>query len=222
LHHRSVALALIVVLSLLGSSGARATTLSFSDASSDSTPADWLSATLSYALIDPLTLQMSVRNDTSEAAPFDIMLIFFNTRPEVSYVQLVQAVSSLDGDNTGAWRMGHYGYDLHTVTFGDFDYSLRTEVGAPADHRIAPGETQHFTLSVLCASYVGCGAGVLDDWSENAGLQARAALLFSYGPSGDGAFGALTTAIPEPSTAALLGLGLLALAGARRRAGCGR
>ena len=146
----------ILVFSLFGSDTARAVTAAFSDASSDSTPVEWLSATLTYALVDPLTLQVSVRNDTTQAAPFDITLIFFNALPEVEYLSLASAVSSVDGENTDAWRLGYYGYDLVTAGFGEFDYSLRTAPGAPASDRIAPGEIQAFTLSASCAGYAGC------------------------------------------------------------------
>jgi hypothetical protein len=209
-------IALIVGVSLLGAGGARGTTFALSDASSDATPAAWLAATLSYSLPAADTLEISVRNDTSAAAPFDIMLIFFNTAPEVSYIQLVSATSSAAGDNTAAWRLGYYGYDLYTAGFGEFDYSLRTEPGGAGSDRIAPGETQSFTLAVSCASYVGCTDDLLDAWSEGAGIPASFAMRFAYGPGGDAAFGALTTPVPEPGTALLLAAGVTALAHRRR------
>ncbi len=218
MRRRPVALALFVGISLLGASTGRAATLAFSDASSDSTPAAWLAATLSYTLIDPLTLQISVRNDTSQELPFDITMIFFNALPEVEYLSLVSAESSVDGENTSAWHLGYYGYDRRTASFGEFDYSLRTEFLAPAADRIAPGEIQDFTLSAFCSGYVGCAInGVLGGWSEDGYRSASAALRFEFGPQGDAAFGALTTPVPEGDTGALVGIGLVALAAAHRR-----
>jgi hypothetical protein len=199
---------------LFRADGAAGATVALSDTSNDTTPAAWLSATLSYSLPTPQTLELSVRNDTSASAPFDILWIFFNTTSEVSYLDLVSATSSTTGDNTSAWRLGDYGYDLATGVFGNFDYSLRTEPGGAGSDRIAPGETQSFILSVSCANYGGCTNDLLDGWSERGSIPARVAMRFAYGPGGAAAFGALTTPVPEPSTAALFALGAAALAGA--------
>jgi hypothetical protein len=207
----------VIAASLLLARAASAATISFSEASNGFPRTDWLKATLTYTLPTPLQLDLSVRNDTTADAPFDITLIFFNTGPAVSYLQLVEAWSSVEGANTDAWRLGYYGYDLVTPTFGDFDHSLRTDPRAPHAHSIAPGETQHFRLSVSCASYLGCGGDVLNGWSENRRVSASAALFFERGPEGLAAFGARVTAIPEPHSAALLGLGLAALSAARAR-----
>jgi hypothetical protein len=130
----------------------------------------------------------------------------------VSYLHLVSATSTT-GDNTSG-RLGYYGYDLVTGVFGDFDYSLRTEPGGAGSDRIAPGETQSFALSVSCANYAGCGNDLLDGWSEGGSVAASVAMRFAYGPGGAAAFGALTTPVPKPSTAALFALGVAALAGA--------
>src|SRR5262245_5997047 len=100
---------------LFHAGASRAATLGFSDASSDNTPAEWLAATLDYALVDPGTLELSVRNETAQPTAFDVTLIFFNVLPEVQYLTLTSATSSLDGDNTSAWTLGHYDYDRVTV-----------------------------------------------------------------------------------------------------------
>jgi hypothetical protein len=205
-----------MAIGLLAASSARAGSFAFSDASSDTTPAEWLAARLDYSLIDASTLEIRVTNETAAPAAFDILLVFFNTAPEVQYLSLLSAESSLEGPNTDVWHLGYYGYDRLTAAFGEFDYSLRTAIGAPVPDRISPGETQTFTLSASCAGYAGCVGGVLGGWSEG-GTPAQAAMRFGYGPNGDASFGALITVIPEPHSAALLGLGLAALAGARRR-----
>jgi hypothetical protein len=215
-HRARLVIAWWVGISLLGVRGAEGATFALSDASSDTTPLQWLSATLSYTLLSSQTLELSVRNDTSAAARFDIAWIFFNTAPEVSYIQLSSATSSTRGDNTSAWHLGYYGYDIFTSVFGNFDYALRTEPGTTGVDLIAPGETQSFTLSVFCASYVGCDDDLLDGWSEQGRTPASVAMRFVYGPGGDAAFGALTTAVPEPGTAALVALGLAGLARRRR------
>jgi hypothetical protein len=206
-----------MAIGLLAASSGRAATFTFSDASSDTTPAAWLAATLEYTMLDPATLELSVRNDTSSAAPFDIMLIFFNALPAVEYLTLTSAVSSREGENLDAWRLGYYGYDRITAGFGEFDYSLRTEPGGHASDRIAPGETQRFTLSAYCVGYAGCLGGLIGGMSEGGRMSASLALRFAYGPNGDAGFGAHLSAVPEPHGAALLGLGLAALAGARHQ-----
>ena len=208
-----------VAITALAVSPARSATISLSEASSDTTPAAWLAATLDYSLIDASTLEIRVTNETSAPAAFDILLVFFNTAPNVEYLSLISAVSSLEGPNTDVWHLGHYGYDRVTAKFGEFDYSLRTAAGAPQRDRISPGETQTFTLAASCFGYAGCYDDVLEGWSENGIESARAALRFAYGPNGDAGFGASfrVAVIPEPRTAALLALGLAALSAARAR-----
>ncbi|MEM7409478.1 MAG: PEP-CTERM sorting domain-containing protein [Myxococcota bacterium] len=192
----------------------------FSQASSDSTPAEWLGATLSYEVVDLQTFTLSVRNDTAGATAFDISHVFFNVGDQVGYLNLVEAVSSVNGTNTGAWSVGDYGYDRTTAFFGNFDQSLRTAPGASATERIAPGETQSFTLQMNC-DYSACDFdALLGDLSAGGYGQAHAALRFTYGPNLDAAFGAITnlgtTVVPEPSTGLLMATGLAAW-GLRRR-----
>lgn len=215
----SAAVSIGILVAAFAASSARAATLPFSDASSDTTPAAWLAATVDYTLLDTSTLEIRVTNETTAPAPFDIQLVFFNTAPEVEYLSLLSAVSSLEGPNTDAWYLGHYGYDQVTAGFGAFDYSLRTAPGAPTSDRIAPGETQSFTLTASCAGYAGCYGDPLDGWSEGGAERARAALRFAYGPNGDAGFGASfrIAVVPEPHSAALLALGLAALSAARAR-----
>ena len=204
-----------MAIGLLAVGSARAATLAFSDASSDTTPAAWLAATLDYSLIDASTLEIRVTNETAAPAAFDITLVFFNTAPEVEYLSLLSAVSSLDGPNTDAWYLGHYGYDRAHRRFGEFDYSLRTATGAPERDRISPGETQIFTLSAACARLCRMPRR-RDRRLERDGRDrgARAALRFAYGPNGDAGFGASfrLASVPEPHSAALLALGLALLA----------
>src|SRR5688572_11315176 len=84
-----------MVIGVLAVGSARAASFSFSEASSDTTPAAWLAATFDYSLTDPSTLEIRVTNETAAPATFDIMLVFFNAAPQVSYLSLVSAVSSL-------------------------------------------------------------------------------------------------------------------------------
>lgn len=191
----------------------------FSQASSDTTPAGWLGATLTTRLIDNQTFEMSVRNDTAGATAFDIQHVFFNVGGQMGTLNLVEAVSSVNGSNTGDWSVGDYGYERTTAYFGNFDQSLRTVAGASADQRIAPGETQSFTLRMDC-SYGLCNLNdLLSNMSTGGYGEAYAAIRFAYGPGGDAAFGALTqrnlVVAPEPTTAVLLVGGLLAMGAVR-------
>lgn len=214
---------LAVGTTLLCASAATAGRIELANASAS--PAAPLPASLTWAFSDPFTLEVAITNETGGDAPFDVTLAFFNTSDRVSYLELIRAESSLEGENTDAWRVGYYGYDLLAPYHGEFDYSLRTEPGADAADRIAPGETQRFTLSLRCASYAGCAAS---DWlahasdiSEVGRVEAWAALRFAYGPDGRAGMSAATEApapVPEPGPAALIGTGLVALA-LRRRAG---
>jgi hypothetical protein len=204
-------IAAIAVVLLCGS--ARAATLRFSDASSDATSAGSLTATLTYTLPTASTLELSLRNDTTSSAPFEISSLYFNTFADLFYILIVSAESSLEGQNTGAWRFICTGDDLASPRFGTFDHVLRNPNAGTEAHRIAPGETQHFSFLVSCADRAGCDEQMLADWSRGANPAIFAA-RFEEGPAGDTATGAVF--VPEPSTAALLAVGLAWLSRARR------
>jgi PEP-CTERM motif len=200
---------------LLLAGPARATTVVFSDASSDATPAASLAATLTYTLSSPSTLEIRLRNDTTQAAPFEISMLYFNTFSELFYILILDAESSLEGENTGAWRFICSGEDIVSPDFGTFDHVLRNPPSATQAHRIAPGETQRFTFLVSCAG-APCDEQILADWSRGANSAVFAA-RFEDGPDGDVAFGAILVPVPEPSAFSLLALGLATLASTRRR-----
>lgn len=199
---------------LLLCESARAATLAFSDASSDATPAASLAATLTYTLPSPSTLELRLRNDTTAPAPFEISSLYFNTLPDLFYILIVSAESSLEGQNTGAWRFICTGDDIVSAGFGTFDHVLRNPSPSTEAHRIAPGETQRFTFLVSCAGAQSCDEQILADWSHGANSAVFAA-RFEDGPAGDAATGAIL--VPEPGTLALFAVGLAMLARPRRR-----
>jgi hypothetical protein len=79
---------------------------------------------------------------------------------------------------------------------------------------ILPGETATILISFACT-----GTCDESDWIDNANGKAAAAKFINggnaFGDPNDSAFGA--SAIPEPSTALLLSLGLVGLAARHRR-----
>jgi len=201
------------IAALLLCESARAATLGFSDASSDATAAATLAATLSYSLPSTSTLELSLRNDTTGSAPFAISSLYFNTSPDLLYILILDSESSLEGQNTGAWRFICTGDEIVSPGFGTFDHVLRPSASTPA-HWIEPGETQRFTFVVSCAGARGCDERILADWSHGANSAVFAA-RFEDGPDGDAATGAIL--VPEPGTFALFAVGLAALSAARAR-----
>jgi hypothetical protein len=147
--------------------------------------------------------------------------LYFNTSNDVTNLMLTGASGSIDGDNLADWTLNARtpGQSIQTKAdgFGTFDWSLLDGVNG-MNSTIWPSEVQIYTLTI------DCGPGLICDASDfgfglsiGKGQPVLAAAKFVSGPGGDSAFGG-TTIIPEPSTAALLALGLTALALRRKRA----
>jgi hypothetical protein len=189
-----------MLVALAVSISARADTVSLSDQSTDSTPADALDAAIDFS-VNGTTLTLTASNQTPpfpQLGGYSITEIFFNAASNVS---------ALTFSVPGEWRL-----DIGPIAgYGTFDFRLHPRNGIDAE---IPGQsalawdfdiqgTGPFSNADFATALSTTGAGE---------TPALAAALFVNGPGGDTAYG---VAIPEPTAAlAFVGFGLAAL---RRR-----
>jgi hypothetical protein len=200
----------LVAVPLAWASPAAALTIVLSQFSSDETSADVLDATLDFSVAgDQLTL--TVTNDTTAPAEYDITEIFFNGASNVTGLTLDSATHSAEGDVTDLWNLET---NVGQGPFGTFDFHLVTDnSGGNATEDIEPGQTVTFVFTIA-------GTGPFSD-ADFAQLSTippgdqpvLAAAKFVHGPDDDSAFGG---SVPEPATMSLLAAGLLGLAARRR------
>lgn len=195
---------LSVIVSLAGLDSAQAgSILRLSELSSDETPAGNLLAELEFSVTGS-TLLLTVTNETSGQAGYDIDAIYFNGLPHIDGLTLNGVAGS-----TG-WVIA---LNERADGFGVFDFALLTDSGNdPAE--IPPGESLDFQFSIE-----GTGPFRNSDFTSQfstippGSRPSLAAIKFKNGPGDDSAFG--STVIPEPTTLVLL-LSGLAVATRRR------
>ena len=197
------------------SSGA---TLTLSDVSSDATPAADLSGTITLDVLGGNTLSLTLLNQTTAPDAFNMNGVWWNGDAGVSGLTVTSATHSANGDVLAAWTPVEAATTANG--FGAFDFALTDGVGAGNPNLIQPGQSIVFLMTITgsctttactAANFVlGNGSGYL------------AAAKFVNGPDDpespgneDSAWGAV---IPEPTTAMLLGTGLLLLSLRRRQA----
>jgi hypothetical protein len=206
------------VLVLLVASAASASTITLSDVSSDLTPASTLDATLDFIVIGGDTLQLVATNLTIAPDEFNISEVYWNSTSAVSGLTLLAATHSVEGDVLAGWAPVLTGQAADG--FGVFDFALFDGVGEGNPNIIGPSEQITFLMSISgsCANTLSCS---MTDFVAENGSGYIGAAKFVNGPDDpeapgfeDSAFGA---AVPEPTSALLLGLGLVGLSGYRRR-----
>jgi hypothetical protein len=199
---------IFAVFGLVFASDAVATTIQCCTISSDATPASQLQGTFDFQ-VSGATLTLTVDNDTVAPNDFNINQIFFDASGSVTSLSLTSATHS---DNSAANNFGDVTSDWAPVStdemadgFGSFDFALFGGVGETDPALIGAGEDIQFVLSING----GVGTFTMADFGPLVGAK------FVSGPddpeapgSQDSAFGT----VPEPSTAVLLGAGLLGLA----------
>jgi hypothetical protein len=199
--------AFAVAALVLGASGAaQAGTFVCCDESSDSTPAGDLDATFDFAVAGT-TLTLTVTNDTAGGGDYNITDVYFNATANVSSLTLTAATHSVLGDVFVHWDPVMM--DDMKDGFGDFSYSIMDGEGETDPWLVTPGDSIFFELTIGgTGPFDMSNFGVLNSSGYTMGAK------FVNGPGDDSAFGAN---IPEPSTASLLGLGLVGIAAMRRR-----
>jgi len=212
----------VAAATLLAASSAQATTIILSELSSDTTSAGQLDATLDFQVAGT-TLTLTVDNNTAAPATFQMNEVYFNALSNVTGLTLTSATHSVNGDVTAGWSVST---NVAADGFGVFDFGLIDGVGTGNPNAIDSGESIIFTLDIsgtptfdmndfvdLSTNPPGSiQAFAAAKFTDCAGSGCLAALDSAFGSSSDPSF-----VIPEPSTVALLGLGLVSLTARRRR-----
>ncbi len=198
---------------LVSPAAATASTIQCCTFSSDATPAAQLQSTFDFQ-VSGSTLTLTVDNDTLAPNEFNINEIYFDASVSVTSLSLTSATHSDNsaGNNFGDVTSGWQPVFTNQMAdgFGPFDFALFDGQGELNPAQIGPGENIEFVLSING----GVGIFSMDDFGP------LVAAKFVNGPDDpedpgneDSAFGT----IPEPTTGALLGMGLLGVAWHRRR-----
>ena len=200
---------LLCALALGLAASARASTLTLSQISDEpGVPAAWMDAQVTFEVLGS-TLTLTLVNTTSSPTEFDVTELYFSSNDDIEDLELLTA-SGADGDNFDDW-ISEAGEPFSP--YGIFDWSLSGPSQVNHAAHVVPGETQVFTFSIDCAYLATCDeSNFVGEFSRFGDVNAQIAGRFRNGPDNASARGAL---VPEPDLAALLLVGVAALA--RRR-----
>jgi hypothetical protein len=194
---------------------ARATTIQLSSFSSELDPGPAvLDATLDFSVAGS-QLTLTLRNDTTAPDEYLLNGVWWNGAAQVTALGLVSATHSKAGDVTAAWTPVET--SAHVAGFGNFDFGLTVPSNLKNGNLLEAGENIVFVFTIA-----GTGPYTAGDFASANDQGKIAAAKFVSGPGDRSAFGSTDGGgplpVPEPTTAAMLGLGLLgfALAGRRR------
>ena len=230
------AAALLVLSSFLFVGTAGATTLFFSDLVSQQPnncgrgghdpciTAGELSGSVDFTVTGATTVDITLTNSATNE--LTISALYFSVSSNVTGLTLISAFHSFEGDVLAGWSLNAStgdGGPTHGDGFGVHDFSLIDGMGTSTD-KIGVGESIVFSLTIA-----GTGGYTMSDFiqfsEQTGGGTNTLTLAAAKWDNGDGSlnfpiedndsgFGAV---IPEPSTALLMGLGLVGMGLRRRR-----
>jgi hypothetical protein len=227
---RLFATAALVATFVLGwSAGAFANSIGLSQASSDQTPAGVLDAVVTFTITGGDTLSLKLDNTTAHPDAYTISELYFNGSA------LVSGLSAPTTDDSTSWSLST---NMPADGFGTFDYLLTAASNDPDAVQTSESIIFTMTISGTCANDSSCtwqdflGGSYLGETFSTVPpgeFGTQVAAKFVQGPAindpgeeiEDSAFGASNDEgfppVPEPTTLALVGLGLMGLVAFGRR-----
>lgn len=203
----STILILLLLIPAFGVQARASVILDFSDFSSDETPVSALDAFVQFS-VSAGQLFVGINNTSS----YSIAQLYFNTD-----TTLTGLAFNASGATNSAWSVTGTGASQTLGADGMGRYNWLINFGS-GSNRLASGSLMNLVFDMTGTT---SEATIGSKLSINppGKVMALAVIKFEAGPNDDSAFGGTTTTrVPEPSSALLLGAGLVALIRSRRTA----